>query len=175
MKRLLIPVFCMLALAGCKENKDKDKETVVAEKEIQPVINEKQEVQLFGETFEPGDVYDSKKMALTLDGMEIGDSINVQFTAKVNDVCKAKGCWMKLDLGKGEEMMVKFKDYGFFVPMDIDGKEVVINGKAFIGEMSVDEQRHYAEDAGSTPEEIAAITIPKKTYSYEAVGVIIKQ
>ena len=173
MKKLLIPVFCVLALVGCKENKEK--ETVVAEKETLPVVKEEQKTQLFGETFEPGDVYDSKKMASALEGMKTGDSINVQFTAKVNDVCKAKGCWMKLDLGEGEEMMVKFKDYGFFVPLDIDGKEVVVHGKAFVGEMSVDEQRHYAEDAGSTPEEIAAITAPKKTYSYEATGVIIKQ
>ena len=32
--------------------------------------------------------------------------------------------------------------------------------------MSVDEQRHYAEDAGESAEEIAKITEPKKTYSF---------
>ena len=58
--------------------------------------------------------------------------------------------------------MVKFKDYGFFMPKDISGKEVILNGKAYVNEVPVDEQRHYAEDAGKSEEEIAAITEPKK-------------
>ena len=61
------------------------------------------------------------------------------------------------------------------MPKDLAGKEVVINGKAFVNEMPVDEQRHYAEDAGKSKEEIAQITIPKKTFSFEADGVLIKQ
>ena len=36
---------------------------------------------------------------------------------------------MKLDLENGEEAMVKFKDYGFFMPKDIAGEEVIVNGK----------------------------------------------
>ena len=35
---------------------------------------------------------------------------------------------MKLANTKGEEIMIKFEDYGFFVPADIDGKEIVLNG-----------------------------------------------
>ena len=81
---------------------------------------------------------------------------------------------MTLNLENGEEAMVKFKDYGFFMPKDISGKEVILNGKAFVNEVPVDEQRHYAEDAGKSKEEIAAITQPKKTYSFEADGVLIK-
>uniref|UniRef100_UPI0035622737 DUF4920 domain-containing protein n=1 Tax=Seonamhaeicola sp. TaxID=1912245 RepID=UPI0035622737 len=90
-------------------------------------------------------------------------------------VCKAKGCWMTLDLGDGNEAMVKFKDYGFFVPKDIAGKDVVVNGKAYVKEVPVDELQHYAEDAGKSAEEIAAITKPKKTFSFEADGVLIAQ
>ena len=81
---------------------------------------------------------------------------------------------MKLDLGDDKEIMVKFKDYGFFMPLDAEG-DVVINGKAFVSEVSVDELRHYAEDAGKTKEEIAAIIAPKKTFSFEADGVLLKQ
>ncbi|NNM19013.1 MAG: DUF4920 domain-containing protein, partial [Croceitalea sp.] len=54
-------------------------------------------------------------------------------------------------------------------------KETIINGKAFISELSVDEQRHYAEDKGATKEEIAQIITPKKTLRFEADGVIINQ
>jgi hypothetical protein len=76
-------------------------------------------------------------------------------------------------LGEEKEVMVKFKDYGFFVPTDATG-EVIVNGKAFVKETSVDELQHYAEDAGKSPEEIAKITEPKKTLSFLADGVLLK-
>jgi hypothetical protein len=82
---------------------------------------------------------------------------------------------MKVDLENGEQVMVKFKDYGFFMPKDIAGKEVVLNGKAYVNEVPVDEQRHYAEDAGQSAEEIAKITEPKKTFSFVADGVLLKE
>ena len=107
--------------------------------------------------------------------MKTGDTVNSKMIAKVEEVCQSKGCWMKLNLEDGKQVMVKFKDYGFFMPKDIAGKEVVINGIAFVDEMSVDDQRHYAKDAGKSAEEIAAITEPKKTYSFEADGVLLKQ
>jgi hypothetical protein len=71
--------------------------------------------------------------------------------------------------------MVKFKDYGFFVPRDIAGREVVVNGIAFVGEMSIEDQQHYAKDAGKTAEEIAAIGSIRKAYGFEADGVLIAQ
>ena len=82
---------------------------------------------------------------------------------------------MKVDLEDGNQVMVKFKDYGFFVPKDIAGKEVIINGKAFVNEVPIDELRHYAEDAGKSKEEIVAITKPERTFSFEADGVLLKK
>jgi hypothetical protein len=81
---------------------------------------------------------------------------------------------MKMDIGE-EEAMIKFKDYGFFMPKDLAGKEVIVSGVAFVEEVSVEEQRHYAEDAGKTAEEIAAITEPKRTLSFISNGVLIPQ
>ena len=75
----------------------------------------------------------------------------------IKEVCIKKGCWMTLSLENDSEMMVRFKDYGFFVPLDASG-EVLIHGKAFISETSVDDLRHYAEDAGASDDEIAAVT-----------------
>ena len=62
-----------------------------------------------------------------------------------------------------------------FVPKDIKGKQVIVNGKAFVNEVPVDELKHYAEDAGKSVEEIAAITESKKTFSFEADGVLVAQ
>ena len=106
--------------------------------------------------------------------MAVGDTIVSKVTATINDVCSAKGCWMKLDLGNDEEVMVKFKDYGFFMPLDAKGV-VIINGKAFVTETSVEDLRHYAEDAGKSKAEIDAITMPEITYAFEADGVLLKE
>ena len=59
------------------------------------------------------------------------------------------------------------------MPKNIADKEVIVNGKAFVSEVSIEEQRHYAEDAGKSDEEIAAITQIKKTLSLEADGVLL--
>ena len=81
---------------------------------------------------------------------------------------------MKLPLEGETETMVRFKDYGFFMPLDSKGKEVIVNGKAFVKETSVKELQHYAEDAGKSQDEIAKITEPKKEFAFEADGVLIK-
>jgi hypothetical protein len=49
----------------------------------------------------------------------------------------------------------------------------VVEGIAFIEEMSVDEQRHYAEDAGKNKEEVMDITEPKRTLSVVSNGVLL--
>ena len=75
-------------------------------------------------------------------------------------------------MGSGNEIMVRFKDYGFFMPLNADGT-VIVSGKAFVSETSVDDLKHYAEDAGATEATIEAILNPEKTYSFEAVGALL--
>lgn len=102
-----------------------------------------------------------------------GDSVNLKVAAQVDAVCKKKGCWMTVQLDDEKEMMVRFKDYGFFVPLDCDGKNAIMEGKAFTDTTTVEMLRHYAEDAGKSAEEIEAITEPEVTLSFLATGVII--
>ncbi len=96
-----------------------------------------------------------------------------KITGKVTEVCQEKGCWMKVQKQNGETLMVKFKDYGFFMPKDIVGKEVVLDGEATVKEVSVKQQKHYAEDAGKSKEEIAKIKSPKKELQFVAKGVLV--
>lgn len=108
--------------------------------------------------------------------LDTQDSMNVVLKAKVGEVCQAKGCWMNLVDTEGatdEQLFVKFKDYAFFVPMDIAGREVLIEGVAYKEETSVDELRHYAEDAKKSAEEIAAITEPIVEKKFMATGVVL--
>lgn len=92
----------------------------------------------------------------------------------INEVCQKKGCWIKIAREGGEDLMVTFKDYAFFVPKTCSGKEVYLKGIASLETISVEDQKHYAEDAGKTPEEIAAIKSPKEDLVFEADGVYIQ-
>lgn len=126
----------------------------------------------FGKEITNKNIISNDQVFETYKNLKLGDTLNIKFSANVNEVCQVKGCWMLLDIG-GEEAMVKFKDYGFFMPKNIINKEVIVNGKAFISQISVDEQRHYAEDAGKSDDEIAKIIEVKKTLSLEADGVLL--
>lgn len=114
------------------------------------------------------------KPAEFLKRIENKDSIDVKLETKIITVCKKKGCWMDVDLENGTSMKVRFKDYEFFVPKTADGRTVIIEGRAKLETTDVATLRHYAEDAGKSADEIAAITKPEKAYSFEAIGVIIK-
>ena len=106
--------------------------------------------------------------------MKPGDTLSVKFSSNVKEVCQSMGCWMRLDMGS-DEAMVKFKDYGFFMPTDIAGQDVIVEGQAYIEEMSVEDQKHFADDAGKTDAEIAEITEPKRTLSFISSGVLIAE
>ncbi|MEW7292602.1 DUF4920 domain-containing protein [Aquimarina sp. 2304DJ70-9] len=129
----------------------------------------------YGEEISSKKIYYKNLITEKYDDLTEEDTVDVAFTGVVNSVCKAKGCWMRVALSGEKEVMVKFKDYGFFVPKDIENDTVIIEGKAFVSEISVEEQRHFASDAGKSEDEIAAITQPKKTYSFIADGVLIKK
>jgi hypothetical protein len=161
--------FCAVALlffVGCKQ----------AEKVNKLEISKVQELAFvsFGDKISNEKVVASKEMLLKFEDMIVGDTIHVKFASEIKEVCAAKGCWMKLPLAEEKEVMVRFKDYGFFMPLDSQGKEVVLEGKAFVQTTSVAELRHYAKDAGKSKEEIAAITTSKKEFSFEANGVLLK-
>ena len=128
----------------------------------------------FGKEINDSDAIATEDIMERYNTLTIGDTINTKITGEIIEVCSKKGCWMTLKIDDENEVMVKFKDYGFFMPLDAEG-DVIINGKAFIAETSVDELRHYAEDAGKTETEIAAITEPKFEYLFEADGVLLKQ
>lgn len=102
-----------------------------------------------------------------------GNSYSGKISGKVTEVCQEKGCWMKLEKDNGETLMIKFKDYGFFMPKDIEGKEVVLEGEAIVKEVSVKQQKHYAKDAGKSQEEIEKIKSPKKETQFIAKGVLV--
>ncbi|MFV0604777.1 MAG: DUF4920 domain-containing protein [Niabella sp.] len=92
---------------------------------------------------------------------------------KVEEVCAKKGCFVTMTLADNTQMQVKFKDYAFFVPTAIAGKTIVIEGEAVQKTYTVEELKHYAEDANKSKNEIDAITKPEKRVKFTADGVMV--
>jgi len=154
--------FLTILLLGCKPNK------------VETVTNiDGSTTQHFGEKIDAAGAISYDELLAKLETSESVENVKVK--GKVDGVCQAKGCWMNItsETAGKEEMFVKFKDYGFFMPLDLEG-EVVMRGKAYKEETSVDELRHYAEDEGKSKEEIAAITEPVIELKFMADGVVIE-
>ncbi len=168
MKKLLYLTAILAFVVSCKqtekaisENTDETATTAetVSENEIGEKVNEASAISMAALS----DLMGEKELAE-----------NVVVKGKVASVCKKKGCWMTIEKDNGETMRVTFKDYALFMPFDIPGKEVVVRGKAEKNITPADELKHYAEDAGKSKEEIAAITEGKADITFEADGVLIK-
>ena len=99
-------------------------------------------------------------------------SVDVKVKGKVVEVCKAEGCWIKMETANGP-MMIKMKDHSFLVPLDLNGKNIVVQGTATFKETTVEMLKHYAEDAGKSKEEIAAIKEGRKETSIQATGILV--
>ncbi len=99
-------------------------------------------------------------------------SVPVTVRGVVSNVCTKEGCWIKLQSESGD-MMVKMKDHSFLVPVALKGKTVVVNGTAKQKVTTVDQLKHYAEDAGKPQAEIDAITEPQKEVILDATGVLV--
>jgi len=98
--------------------------------------------------------------------------VDVKVTGKVKEVCKAEGCWLKMETATGT-MMIKMKDHAFLVPLSMNGKTIVVEGTATLKETSVEMLKHYAEDANKSKAEIDAIKEPKKEITMQAKGIIV--
>lgn len=157
MKKYLL-ILITVVITACNSAKEEEKTLAANE----PYTS--------GEEVNPEGAIPVEEMLIQLGN---GTEMPAKVKGKVVDVCQKKGCWMELDKGDGSTIRVTFKDYGFFVPKDIKGREVVINGVAYVDTISVSDLKHYAEDAGKNREEIDAITEPETEVAFEADGVIV--
>jgi hypothetical protein len=153
MKILLLPAMLLICLALNAQ----DKEKVPAAKGV-----------VYGQvsTEESTAIAPDDIMAKLVDNQYEG-----LVKAKVVEVCKAEGCWIKVQKKDGSAMMVRAKDHAFLMPENLVGKTVLIQGAATVKEVSEEMRRHYAEDAGKSKKEIANIKGPEKDVQFTAKGV----
>ena len=169
MKKSALLLFMTLACIACKENPKK------AQNDALPAVAMEETEALYGADFNNETTLSPDQVGDIYKNLKQGDTVNVTFKAPVKAVCKDKGCWMEFEVGGQDPVMVRFKDYAFFVPKDIENKEVTVNGRAFLSMMSVDELRHLAEDAGENETYINAIDAPERRMSFTAEGVKIPE
>jgi Domain of unknown function (DUF4920) len=158
LKKLFMSALAIVVLASCGQSQS-EKAAAAQQKAFGIAVNKENAIG-----------YDD-----LLVQMATQDSLAVKVTGKVKDVCQKKGCWITLvsDDPSKPDMRVTFKDYAFFMPKDLSGKRVVLDGFARVEVTPVDVLRHYAEDAKKSKEEIEAITSPKREMNFEAAGVLI--
>ncbi|MGA1518276.1 MAG: DUF4920 domain-containing protein, partial [Phycisphaerales bacterium] len=123
-----------------------------------------------------GPVLRSDPPTMTVSEMASGEVAGpVVLTGVVRGVCQTKGCWMTVAAdGADEPVFVKFRDYGFFVPRNAVGRQVVMNGSPVVTEVSVQMLRHYGRDAGQSEEQVMLITEPERRLEFVADSVLIQ-
>lgn len=157
MKRIILVLSLILTgfmFSNCNSEKEAESEWEVFGKEISAV-----------EYVSISDV---------IDEFELDVEKEFKISGELSSVCQKKGCWTILETEDKRNVRMTFENYGFFLPVDYAGKQVIAEGKGLKKVTSVNELRHYAEDAGKSEEEILAITEPKTEYLFEASGVLVK-
>ena len=86
---------------------------------------------------------------------------------RIAKVCQKKGCFFVATEG-ASTARVTFKDYGFFIPTDSGGKDVVLLGTFSRKSVSKEEAEHYAADLGEK-----AAPLPEK-FEYSIVASAVK-
>lgn len=181
MKKLTLIIAAAAVLCACSEQDSTEKDSVKKEETTENQESKTDEeasvfdengMAYFGDEITPDDAIPATELRAQLEGK---DSLVTKVSGTIIEACKKKGCWMTVDIGNDDFMRVRFKDYGFFVPKNSDGMEMVMEGVAFMDTTSVDHLKHLAEDAGKSQEEIDAIDAPELNLAFEATGVIIKE
>lgn len=126
--------------------------------------------QVYGENIAEKKLVTAKELDKKLNGET---PVRMQLKGTVTAVCKARGCWATVDLGEGKEVFVKMKDYGFFLPMDAKGKQVLLSGDAFIETHSVEDLKEKATYQKKSEAEINAITKPEDELRFTAHGITV--
>lgn len=160
MKRILLFVIAVTLIAACN---------TAPKTELRAIENIKGRA-IYGDSIPNGNII---QLVAISTAMKDEKKMDLKIRGKVEEVCQEKGCWMIMKLGNGEEMRVTFKDYKIFVPKDLAGKEVVLDGFAYRDTTSIETLRHYAKDGGKSDKEIALIVDPKVVLSFEAKGVAV--
>jgi hypothetical protein len=177
MRFLALSLATAFALAGCASDPDQTYDPIVPTPEADETAVAAEPIEV-GEPVSDGEII---TVAEVVDHAADLDGQTVRVAGVTEEVCQQMGCWLTLRPESGPSaspVRVKVATgddgaYAFTFPKDIAGRDVVLVGTVAQREVPVDERRHYAEDAGATEEELAAITEPEQTIELIARGATI--
>ncbi|MEX0966121.1 MAG: DUF4920 domain-containing protein [Bacteroidia bacterium] len=172
MKNLLILPLAIMLLGSCSEQPTENKANRSESFSAVQTGYADQDGEYYGEKF---DISKAQSVDQMVKRVLKKGSYQTTVKGTVKEVCQKKGCWMKLVQQKDEDVMVTFKDYGFFVPKDISGETIYMHGTASLDTVDVATLQHYAEDAGKSQEEIDQITEPDVQMAFKADGVYLER
>jgi hypothetical protein len=173
MKKIALFVSALALLSACKSNTNEGDTATETATDTLALAEDPQaaENHYYGDSITEDNAINASTLLALMAGK---DSVNLKLSGVANSSCQKKGCWMKMDIGDGQEIRVNFKDYGFFVPKNLNGELAIVEGVAYVDTINVEFLKHLAEDAGKSEEEIAAISEPEISVNFTANGVIIK-
>ncbi len=166
MKNIYLSLFIFISIVACNPPISVSEEQTGTDAEMAATV-----AGSYGNT----DWNDSTSipMASLIDSLGTMDSIYTAVSGTIDAACQAKGCWMSMK-EDDNQILVRFKDYGFFVPMNSAGHNATMKGWAYAETQSVADQIELAKDAEASEDEIALITEPKLKLTFMAEGVVIE-
>jgi hypothetical protein len=107
---------------------------------------------------------------------KMGESLQMQTKIKgeVVGICPDKTCLLRVDMGDGTCMNVKMNNEQIHIPKDVNGKTVILEGKAYIDTTGVKMLPGYESDSGRSVAETEVTKDPEVTLAFDATGLIIK-
>lgn len=161
MKKPALLFLCILSYSAVFAQTSSDEVLRLSEP-----VQETEKFEVFGEelnhdSLEPNKLSEVLKTDVTAD--------KVTLITSVSEVCTKKGCFFIAQDGDFTAR-VTFKDYGFFIPTDSKGKEVILVGELSIETLTEEKAKHYAEDMGKDSDDIVG---DQKEYSIVATSVIV--
>ncbi len=165
MKSIFFPILLAISLVACNMGKSSTSSADDAPEKATPG-------QQFGKKIEARGAISYAELAALMEGK---DSLRIKVKGTVEEVCQKKGCWLtlKAERPKDQPLFTGFKDYAYFMPKDLSGHVVVMEGLAYRELVPVEQLQHLAEDAGASPEEIASITEAEEQLRFIADGVLV--
>ena len=102
------------------------------------------------------------------------EKVEFTFTAPIDEVCQTAGCWATVKKENGELLRVRFKDH-FLIPKNTrTGSIAYFHGKAYWDTISIELQKHFADDEKMSHAKKNKITTSKFELSFEADGVLVE-
>lgn len=160
-------IFLLLIISAFTFNLSaQDKKEVIR---LSDPVKETESVEIYGS------VEENDKTPITLESAialtKDTEEKEVVIKSDVTEVCQKKGCFFIATDGE-RTARVTFKDYGFFIPTDSNGKQATIFGTISKKKLSEDQAKHYAEDAGKDPEKVIG---EQYEYSIVATSIILSK